>query len=81
MGFSQQEYWRALPFSPPGHLPGTRIKSVPLEFPVMQADSLPLTPPFKPKVSLHATTWVNPDYIMLSERSQAKGHDCIIACK
>ena len=34
-----------------------------------------------PKVPLHATIWVNLDYIMLSERSQAKGHDCMISCK
>ena len=42
MGFSQQEYWSELPFSPPGHLPDTRIKSVPLESHALQADSLAL---------------------------------------
>ena len=34
-----------------------------------------------PKVPLHATIWVNLDYIMLSERSHAKGHNCMISCK
>ena len=81
MGFSQQEYWSELPFSPPGYLPGTGIKFVPLASPALQADSSPLAPPCKPKVPLHATIWINLDYIMLSKRSQAKGRDCMISCK
>ena len=38
MGFSRQEYWSALPFPPPGHLPHLGIK---LGSPTLQADSLP----------------------------------------
>ena len=36
--FSRQEYWRGLPFPPPGHLPGPGIEP---GFPTLQADSLP----------------------------------------
>ena len=28
MGFSRQEYWRGLPFPPPGDLPGSGLKLV-----------------------------------------------------
>ena len=40
MGFSRQEYWNGLPFSPPGDLPDPRIKPA---SPELQADSLPLS--------------------------------------
>ena len=40
MGFSRQGYWRGLPFPPPGNLPNPGIKP---GFPVLQADSLPLS--------------------------------------
>ena len=40
MGFSRQEYWSGLPFSPPGNLPNLRIKPV---SPALQVDSLPLS--------------------------------------
>ena len=40
MGFSRQEYWRGLPFSPPGDLPDPGIKPTP----ALQGDSL-LTEP------------------------------------
>ena len=39
MGFSKQEYWSGLPFSPPGELPYLGIQS-----PALQADSLPTGP-------------------------------------
>ena len=51
---SRQEYWRALPFPPPGALPdpGTEPGS-----PALRADSLPSEPPGKPwKGSLHTRT-------------------------
>ena len=35
MGFSRQEYWRRLPFPPPGDLPLPRIKPVSLAFPAL----------------------------------------------
>ena len=38
MGFSRQEYWGGLPFSPLGDLPDPRIEPGP---PALQADSLP----------------------------------------
>ena len=41
MGFSRQEYWRGLPFSSPGNLPGPGIE---LRSSTLQADSLPFEP-------------------------------------
>ena len=43
MGFSSQEFWRGLPFPPPGDLPDAGIKVVSLAFLALQADSLPLS--------------------------------------
>ena len=48
MGFSQQEYWSALPFPPPGDLPNRGIKPA---SPALQADSVPSEPPGNPKKS------------------------------
>ena len=45
MEFSKQKYWSGLPFPTPGNLPDPVIKSM---FPVLQADSLPLTPSGRP---------------------------------
>ena len=45
MGFSRQEYWRGLPFPPPGDLPYPGIEP---GSPAMQADSLPSELPGKP---------------------------------
>ena len=42
MGFSRQEYWRALPFPSPGYLPDPGIKP---RSPALQADSLPFELP------------------------------------
>ena len=44
IGFSRQEYWRGLLFSPPGDLPNPRIEPVSPVFPILQADSLLLSP-------------------------------------
>ena len=40
MEFSRQKYWSGLPFPSPGHLPHPGIKPT---FPVLPADSLPLS--------------------------------------
>ena len=42
MGFPRQEYWRGLPFPPPGDLPNPGIE---LRSPTLQADSLLSEPP------------------------------------
>ena len=41
MGLSRQEYWRGLPFPPPGDLPKPGIKP---QSPALQVDSLPSEP-------------------------------------
>ena len=43
--FSRQEYWRGLPFPPPGDLPNPGIEPW---SPALQVDSLPTEPPGKP---------------------------------
>ena len=48
MGFSRQEYWSGLPFSPPGDLPNLGIEPLSLTSPALAAGSLPLVPPGKP---------------------------------
>ena len=45
VGFSRQEYWRALPFPSPGDLPDPGIHP---SSPALQADSLPSESPGKP---------------------------------
>ena len=69
MGFSRQEYWNGLPFSPPGDLSDSGIKPV---SPAWQADSLPLSHQGNPVhidtlvvflrhlpyLRLHSTTWI-----------------------
>ena len=45
MGFSRQEYWCGLPFSPPGDPPDSGIEH---PSPALQADSLPLSPLGRP---------------------------------
>ena len=45
LGFYNQEYWRGLPFPPPGDLPNPGIK---LRSHALQEDSLPSEPPGKP---------------------------------
>ena len=46
MGFPRQEYWSGLLFPPPGDLSYPGIKPT---FPVLQADSLPLSHQGRPK--------------------------------
>ena len=46
-GFSRQEHWNELPFSPPGDLPDPGIEP---RSPMLQADSLLSEPPRKPPV-------------------------------
>ena len=48
MEFSRQEYWRGLPFPPPGDLPDPGIKPKFWHLLHWQADSLPLVPSGKP---------------------------------
>ena len=45
MGFSRQEYWSFVPFSPPGDLHDLGIEPSSL---ALQANSLPAKPPGKP---------------------------------
>ena len=40
MGFPRQEYWRGLPFPPPGDLLNPEIESMSPESTALQADSL-----------------------------------------
>ena len=46
MGFPREEYWRELPFPPPGDLPDPGIEP---RSPALQALSLLFEPPGKPK--------------------------------
>ena len=47
MGFSRQEYWSGLPYSPPGDLPDPGMETVTPASPALQADSFPTEPPEK----------------------------------
>ena len=48
MGFSRQEYWSGLPFSPPGALPGLGIKPVSFMSPALAGGFFTTEPPRKP---------------------------------
>ena len=52
MGFSRQEYWSGLPYSPPGDLPDPGMEPVTPASPALQADSFPTEPPGKPVKSI-----------------------------
>ena len=58
MGFSRQEYWSELPFSPPGDLPDTGIEPAST---ALQTDSLSLAPPGRPSLWIHDpySLWVD----------------------
>ena len=43
LGFSRQEYWSGLPFSPPGDLPNPGMEPERFASPALQTDSLPLS--------------------------------------
>ena len=61
MGFSRQEYWSGLPFSPPGDIPNPGIEPMSLMSSALQVGSLPLEPPGKPILGLRvgcATSFV-----------------------
>ena len=45
MGFSRQEYWSGLPFSPPGDLPNTGIKPTSPESPALACGFFTTEPP------------------------------------
>ena len=47
LGFSRREYWRGVPFPPPGDLPNPGIERTSLISPALQVGSLPLAPPGK----------------------------------
>ena len=53
MGFSSQEYWSGLPFSPPGDPPDPGIKPPSPVAPVLQADSLPLSHSARKPCTVH----------------------------
>ena len=50
MGYSRQEYWSGLSRLPPGDLPAPGTEPLSLMSPVLQASSLPLARPGKPKL-------------------------------
>ena len=55
MGFSRQEYWSGLPFSPPRDLPNLEIESA---SPTLLADSSPSEPQGKPLNLNSVFVWV-----------------------
>ena len=55
MGFSGQDYWGALPFSPPGNLPDPEIKPISPAYPA----GLPLSHLGSPKVTLWANIFTS----------------------
>ena len=48
MGFSRQEYWRGLPFSPPGDLPNPEVEAV---SPALAGRFFTTEPPGKPNIT------------------------------
>ena len=48
MGFSRQEYWSGLPFSPPGNLPNPRIEPKCLGSPALSGRLFTTEAPVKP---------------------------------
>ena len=64
MGFSKQEYWTGLPFSPPGDLPNPGIELASPVSPALQADSLPTAPPLLEPLP-HPLTPTNPPSVSL----------------
>ena len=50
-GFPRQEYWRGLPCPPRGDLPTPGMEPMSPVSPALQADSLALAPPGKPKLN------------------------------
>ena len=52
MGFSRQEYWKGLPFPPPGDLPDPGMKPLSPVSSALQADSLPFSHWGSPKTEI-----------------------------
>ena len=50
MGFSRQEYWSGLPFSPPGDLPNPGIEPASLASPALAGGFFTTVPPGEPYV-------------------------------
>ena len=63
MGFPRQEYWRGLPFPPPGDLPDPGSKLLSLASSVRQVDSLQLYHLGSPDLTAYykGTSW--PSYV------------------
>ena len=53
-GFSRQEYWSGLQFSPPGDLPDPGIEPASLVSPVLAEGFFATVPPGKPTIQLHS---------------------------
>ena len=64
MGFSRQEYQSGLPSPSPGDLPDPGIEPT---FPVLQADSLPLSHRGSPKDKL---------YVLIKKKKKEKKNPC-----
>ena len=73
MEFSRQEYWSGQPFPSPGDIPHPGVET---GSPALQADSLPLEPPGKPKCLIiklqNAVRETKPD---LSKRRNRQIHN------
>ena len=54
MGFSRQEYWSGLPFSPPGDLPDPGIEPASSAFPALAGGFFTTVRPGKPVIVLNA---------------------------
>ena len=69
-GFSRQEYWRGLPFPPPGDLPDPGIEP---RSPAQQADSSASEPPGAPTVCEGPFILVTADFISKAVKAAAEG--------
>ena len=81
MGFSKQEYWSGLPYSPPGNLPNPGIRP---RSPALQADSLPLSHQGSP-VAIHndyQIEWglISGAHVLITEKAMAL-HSSTLAWK
>ena len=59
MGFPRQEYWRGLPFPPPGDLPNPGIEPESPATPALQVDYFPTEPQGMDPFLIQATLWEN----------------------
>ena len=71
MGFSRQEYCSGLPCPPLGDLPDPGIEPMSLTSPALQAGSLPIAPPGKPRKAqilqfVLSIDWMRPTHIIAS---------------